>query len=429
MMTPRKLSIITVSTALALAAVAGPVLANESGVAALEARVAALEAKLESLLAETTNTEDSPAAPQEAPAFQPAEHSLSFGGYIKLDAMWSDYSDGDLAPGSAGSQFYIPATIPVDGYRSEGPEADMQARESRINFKSKHRLANGDAASTFVELDFFVSPGGNERVSNSYNPRLRHAYVKYNDWLFGQTWSTFQDVGALPENIDFIGPSESTTFVRQAQVRYTKGPWEFSIENPETTVTPFGGGERIVADDGGIPDFVTRYTATLGNGYLKAAALIRQLSCEAVGVDDTETGLGISLSGKHLIGRDDIRWMATWGYGTGRYLGLNTANGVVLDENGELEAIDQWGAFVSYRHFWNDHWRSNFTYGYLSNDHDVTLTGFGETSEVYSIHANLLYEPTPGLTLGSEILFAERTLESGASGDMTRLLLSAKYAF
>ena len=57
------------------------------------------------------------------------------------------------------------------------------------------------------------------------------------------------------------------------------------------------------------------------------------------------------------------------------------------------------------------------------------MTGLAETAEVYSIHANLLYEPVPGLTFGSELLFAERTLESGASGDMTRVLLSARYAF
>lgn len=428
-MTPRMLSNVAVGTALALVAATSPALAHETDTAALEARVAALEARLEALLAERQEAVEPPAPAQEAPAVPPAEHSYSVGGYIKLDGMWSDYSAGDLDPGSAGSQFYIPATIPVDGTRSEGPEADMQGRESRINFGSKHLLASGDAITTFVEVDFFVSPGGDERVSNSYNPRLRHAFFKYNDWLFGQTWSTFQDVGALPENVDFIGPSESTTFVRQAQVRYTKGPWEFALENPETTVTPYGGGARVVADDGGMPDFVTRYTATLGNGYLKAAALFRQLSCEAIGVDDTETGFGLSLSGKHMFGRDDVRWMATWGRGTGRYLGLNTANGVVLDENGYLEAIDQWGAFVSYRHFWNDQWRSNLTYGYLSNDHDVSLTGLAETAEVYSIHANLLYEPVPGLTFGSELLFAERTLESGASGDMTRVLLSARYAF
>ena len=343
--------------------------------------------------------------------------------------MFSDYSGGDLAPASLGTQFYVPATIPVGGTPSEGPDFDMQARETRINFKSDHVLEGGDKLSTFIEMDFFLGSGGNERVSNSYNPRLRHAFLKYNNWLAGQTWSTFQDVGALAENLDFIGPSEGTTFVRQAQLRYTQGPWEFAVENPETTVTPFGGGARIVTDDGSIPDLVARYTAKLDRGYIKAAALVRQLDIKNGTFDDNETAYGVSFSGKHMFGEDDIRWMATIGSGTGRYLGLNTSNGAVLDANGNLNAIDQWGGFVSYRHFWDAQWRSNFTVSYLSNDNDQALTGTGVTKDVYSLHANLLYQPVEKMTVGGEIMFAERTLESNASGDMTRLLLSAKYAF
>lgn len=427
-MTRLKRQSLALSVALALLTSGGTAVAHDSDLAALEARVAELEAMLSQLVkdqpVEVEQAEPVPAAEVPTP-----EHTYAFGGYIKFDAMFSEYSAGDLDPGSPGTQFYIPATIPVGGATSEGPDSDVQGRESRINFRSDHKLDNGDKVRTYLEMDFFLGSGGNERVSNSYNPRLRHAYVQYNDWLFGQTWSTFQDVGALPENLDFIGPSESTTFVRQAQVRYKKGAWEFALENPETTVTPYGGGTRIVADDGSIPDMVTRYTHRLDNGYIKAAALFRQLVCETIDVDDQVTGLGLSLSGKHMFGRDDLRWMATWGQGTGRYLGLNTANGVVLDEDNRLEAIDQWGAFVSYRHFWSDQWRSNLTYGYLSNDHDTALTGFDVTKDVSSIHLNLLFSPVPEMTVGGEILFAERSLESNASGDMTRVLLSAKYAF
>jgi len=418
--------------ALTLLCAAGPTLAADTDVAALEARVAELEAKLNALLTTKIEAPKSVATPLPAAAATDTSSSYKFGGYIKFDAMFSDYSGGDLAPGSAGTQFYIPGTIPVGGTPSEGYDADLQGRETRINFKSDHALPSGDKLSTYLEMDFFLSPGGNERVSNSYNPRLRHAFVKYDNWLFGQTWSTFQDVGALPENVDFIGPSESTTFIRQPMVRYTSGAWEFAVENPESTITPFGGGARIVSDDGSIPDFVARYTTKLDNGYIKAAALVRQLSYKTAGIDDDETAYGVSVSGKHnlgRLGRDDIRWMATYGSGTGRYLGLNTANGAVLDSNGQLQAIDQWGAFISLRHFWDEQWRSNFTYGYLSNDNNTALTGTGVTEEVFSIHANLLYAPTPKLTIGGELLFADRTIEAGLSGDMTRLLLSAKYAF
>ena len=415
---------LTITVAIALLATGSAARAQSGDVAALEARVAELEAMLEKLV----DRKAAPAA-QPAPQASGASSSYKFGGYVKLDAMFSDYSGGDLAPGSLGTQFYVPATIPVGGTPSEGPDIDMQGRETRINFRSDHVLPGGDKLGTYIEMDFFLGAGGNERVSNSYNPRLRHAFIKYNNWLFGQTWSTFQDVGALAENLDFIGPSEGTTFIRQPMIRYTNGPWEFAVENPETTITPFGGGARIVTDDGSLPDVVARYTAKLDNGYIKAAGLVRQLDYKTAGFDDSETAFGLSLSGKHMLGDDDIRWMATFGNGTGRYLGLNTANGAVLDSTGNLEAIEQWGGFVSYRHFWDPEWRSNLTLSYLNNDNDVGLTGLGVTKDVYSVHANLLYQPVEKMTVGGEIMFAERELESGASGDMTRLLLSAKYAF
>ena len=425
-MTRSKLQSFVAGVALAILCAAGPVQAQNADVAALEARVAELEAMLRQLVDD--KAVPAPAA-KPAPSTPGATSSYKFGGYVKMDAMYSDYSGGDLAPGSLGTQFYVPATIPVGGTPSEGPDLDMQARETRIHFRSDHVLDNGDKLGTYIELDFFLGSGGNERVSNSYNPRMRHAFIKYNNWLFGQTWSTFQDVGALAENLDFVGPSEGTIFIRQAQARYTNGPWEFAIENPESTITPFGGGARIVSDDGSLPDVVARYTAKLDNGYIKAAGIVRQLDLKTSAIDDSETAYGLSLSGKHMFGEDDLRWMATVGSGTGRYLGLNTSNGAVLDAGGNLNAIDQWGGFISFRHFWDANWRSNFTYSYLSNDNDTALTGTGVTKDVYSIHANLLYQPAEKMTVGGELMFADRTLETGESGDMTRLLLSAKYAF
>ena len=431
MMSP-KLRSFAAGLALTMICAAAPANARDADVAALEARVAELEALVQQLLGAKAEAKTEPAAAPvvvQMNADAGPKHSYKFGGYVKFDSLTSTYSDGDLAPGSAGTQFYIPATIPVGDAPSAGPDTDFQARATRINFSSNHNLDSGNTLSTFIELDFFLSPGGDERVSNSYNPRLRQAFFKYNNWLFGQAWSTFQDVGALPETLDFIGPSESTTFMRQAMVRYTSGNWEFAAENPETTITPFGGGSRIVTDDGPLPDLVGRYTAKLDNGYIKAAALLRQLNYEVGGVEDEELAYGVSLSGKHSFGEDDLRWMATVGTGVGRYLGLNTSNGAVLDAAGNLEAIDQWGAFASYRHFWTDKWRSNFTLGYLSIDNDTALTGTGVTSDVYSVHANLLYSPVPKMTVGAELMIAERELESGDQGDMTRLLLCAKYVF
>ncbi|TQV77557.1 porin [Aliikangiella marina] len=357
------------------------------------------------------------------------KHTYAFGGFIKATASISDYSDGDLASGNVGRDFYIPGLIPVGG-ASEGNHFDFSAKETRINFKSNHELANGDKLMSFIEMDFLLSPGGNERVSNSYNPRVRHAFFKYNNWLFGQTWSTFQDVGALPESVDFLASPDGIIFERQPMVRYTNGPWQVALENSESTVTPFGGGSRIVTDDSGTPDFVLKYTHKADWGHLSAAALIRTLAYENGSIDDTESSNGLSITGKFKVGdKNDIRLNLATGSGMGRYAGLNTANGAVLDVNGNLNAIDSSLYAVAFRHHWNSQWRTNIIISGMTIDNDTALTGTGVTESVNSYQINFLYSPVAKLTLGFGILDATRELESGQDGDMTRYIFSAKYGF
>lgn len=355
---------------------------------------------------------------------------VSIGGFIKADFITSKYGRGELPPRNLGRDFFVPGVIPVGNGPSEGGfDSDIIAKETRINFKTSTNVDGHDLTS-FIELDFQLSPGGNERVSNSYNPRVRHAFVKYDNFLAGQTWSTFQDVAALAENLDFVGPAEGTVFIRQTQFRYTLGGFQISIENPETTVTPLGGGARIITDDGAIPDFVVRYNKKDSWGHIGVAGILRNLKLNNGVINDSTTGWGVSLSGKLKVGaRDDFRFMATGGKGLGRYLGLNTANGAVVNAAGELEAIGSYAGFISYRHFWNDEFRSNLTLSAFQADNDVALTGAGVTKEVYSMHANLLYSPIPKITFGGEYLYAKRTVESGLNGDMHRLQFSAKYAF
>ena len=430
----------------------GSVFADGDNVEALEARIAELESLVHQLL--QNQQAQAPAASVdtavvEAKAEEAAEakvtamitehheeqaanakkHVYKFGGFVKTDVMFSDYGSGSYS--GAGRDFYIPGTIPV-GDGSGESYLDFHAKESRINFRSTHLLDNGAKLGSFIELDFQLPAGGNERVSNSFAPRLRHAFLTYNKWLVGQTWMTFFNVGALPENLDFVGPAESTIFGRQPMIRYTSGNWQLAFENPETTITPHGGGARIVADDSKVPDTVLRYNLKGDWGTFTAAGIVRQLAYDnsAAGIDSSKTSYGISLSGKFVFGnKDDFRWMASTGKGLGRYMGLNTANGAVLDENGKLQTIDSTGVFGSFRHLWSDKWRSNMTLGYLTVDNDTDLTGMGVTKKAKSFHLNLIYSPQPKLDFGGEIMFADREVESGADGDLTRFQFSAKYAF
>ena len=83
-------------------------------------------------------------------------------------------------------------------------------------------------------------------------------------------------------------------------MRYTHGPWQFSVENPETTVVAFGGAASSVTDDGAVPDIVGRYNLAGDWGNVVVAGILRDLNYDdvAADVEDNATGYGVSVSGK-----------------------------------------------------------------------------------------------------------------------------------
>lgn len=361
---------------------------------------------------------------------------IKIGGYVKADFIASSYSDGALGSGNIGRDFYIPSLTPVGG-SDEDSTFDAHAKQTRFNFSSKTQLENGETVGFTLEFDFLATPNGNERITNSYTPRMRHAVMNYNGFSIGQTWSNFQDVGILPESLDFIGVTAGTVFSRQTQVRYTTGGFSVSIENPESTITPNGGGSRIVADDNSLPDFTAKYTHKADWGHVAIAGLARQLSYSnkatnadpATEIDSDTSSFGVTLSSKIKFGQDDLRLSVTKGSGLGRYLGLNFVNGAVIDSNGELEAIDSTALTAAYRHVWNEQFRSNVFYSAIQVDNNTNLTGEAANNKAANLGVNLLYSPAKALTFGAELSVATRELENGSDGDMNRLQFSAKYAF
>ena len=347
---------------------------------------------------------------------------VNIGGYIKLDALFSDF-DNAVGTGSA-REFYVPGATPV----SNGPSNtyfDMHAKQTRIHLGTESTVG-GKKLKSYFEIDFMTQTNGTEVVTNGWSPELRHAFFEYDKWLFGQTWSTFMNVGALPESVDFIGNTDGTIFVRQAQIRYTKGPWQFSIENPETTIAGTGA-----TDDNELPDFVARYNLKHNDLSLALAGLLRQLTVNDGTVDDSEMGWGISVTGKYMIGKDDIRFGLNTGGGLGRYLALGTSSDAAIDASNQVEAIDSLGLFASYRHHWNQKYRSNFIYSALDVDNNTALSGIGNgtTKGTWSARANLMFDWVKNVTLGGELTLANREVESGNDGDLTRLQFMAMYKF
>ena len=402
----------------------------------LQLRIEELQAQVNKLAAEAEQQRRTVVENPEPP--QPQQGTqIEIGGFMKLDSQFSDYSDGTSATAGIGEDFLVPSTIPVGGDGGD-TKFHSHAKSSRLFVKSRTAVAGGEVR-THLEIDAMASGQGDERISNSSAQRLRHAYV---DWqmddrrslLAGQTWSTFFNVGALPEGMDFVGPV-GATFARQAQLRYTQkigsGSLQFSAENPATTL--YNGTENPY-DDSSTPDLVLRYSNSAGDFSYSVASMSRELSYDNGTDNESVRGHAISVSGKYQLGRDDIRFMLSSGNALGRYMGLNGYRSGIIEADGDIDLIDQTGGFIALRHFWSNEWRSNLVLSASQADNPESVSD--TTASAYqSAQLNLLYSPIPKITLGGEYIFASKEVEntSGAllddKGELQRLQFSVKYVF
>ncbi|PKG73956.1 hypothetical protein CXF83_08200 [Shewanella sp. Choline-02u-19] len=288
---------------------------------------------------------------------------LTFGGYIKVDAR---YVSGDVAY----RDFWIGTGAPLEESASQ---FRIFANETRFNTKYVH----GDVMG-FIEMDF-LGGGGNQVVSNSANPRIRHAFIKYEGITAGQTWTTFMNTSAIPESADFAGATVGLAFIRQGQIRYDIGNFQFSIENPESV-----GGDTTNDD---LPDVVARYNLKGDWGDISISALGRSLNTD---LGNSETALGGSIAGRiKTFGKDDLRFQFHQGE-VGRYVGIGVARDLVGEE---VENTTSY--LAAYRHYWTDTLRSTALYGRVETD-----IGNAERSQ-WSI--NLFQNLTPHLAIGFEV--------------------------
>jgi len=438
--------------AIVTATLAAAVLGLPASAIAHTAKEQELEKMVQQLLAEKKAAPAPAAAPAAAPA-KPAGPAIQASsitpnaapnttflltGFVKVDANFTNTSDGELADSSIGRDFYVPSTIPIgEPQNDEGTDLNAHIKQSRVNFGTDTILEGGGKVSTRFEFDFYGRADGDQRISNGYDPVVRHAYVTWGNWLVGQTWSNFMDVATLPESVDFIGPTDGTTFVRQPQVRWTKGGLSLSAENRETTITPYTvnattgvvtAGGRITSDDGMVPDLTARYAWKGKWGHVALAGMARELTHETATIDDSTWSGSLSLSGKFNIAKDDIRWMLLYG-NLGRYVGLNFANDAILDPDGNIDSLDGVAGFVAYRHMWTDKLRSTLSYAFQDYDYDSILSDTTALSSSSSWTVNLFYSPLPKLDIGAEYRSATAERENGDDGDLDRFQLTTKYSF
>ncbi|AOY89239.1 hypothetical protein BKP64_14265 [Marinobacter salinus] len=400
----------------------------------LRQRVQMLESKLEGAVSTAPELqEDNPYILREGDGLKIGDTTISFGGFVKADAIFGSHGNGSLNGYGIG----LPRTFAKAAVSDESDwKTGFSARESRISIGTKTEDVVGHTLTTYIEMDFNqdlndgFSETGNEIVSNSYAPRLRQAYGSWNNWDFGQTYTTFTDLAAMPEILD-QGKMAAFIYTTQPQLRYNMavpgGKLMMSLENPED------GYYGNSYDDQSYPDLAVRYQVRGKHGFYSVAGLLRNFEDNAS--NDTKTDGAVSLSARiPTIGKDDLRLQYSYG-ALGRYMGLLTYPDVdlVAQAQGDVEPLRTYGATAAYRHFWAPTWRSSLTVSHTEIVDDLKASPSGTLSYFdtsTSVHANLLWSAHRNLTLGLEYAYWDfGEIATSSSQQYEQVIASAKLTF
>ena len=422
-------------------------------VAALQGRVAALEQQLSrvlQLISEQSTASNTAAQPVPAEARTinavinpPADtrivramenSAINIGGRLKIDAIYNSRSTGGNSGSNGGDLAFLPAAIPLTG-SGETNQLSFDARETRLWLKGYSPSDYGEMAG-YIEIDFSSSSASsNEKASNAFIPRLRHAYGTLGGFTLGQTFTTFMNISAFPEVNDLNGPVGIMN-IRQPLFRYqTNRDWGklfVAVENPETTLVTTVGN-RIAPDDDRLPDLVGKVEFSGDWGNWSLAGMLREIrsdSAVVTGVADSAWGGAVSASGRiRMAGQDNLRFNLAYGNALGRYLSYNAFDDGIIDRNGRISLNRVSGGYVVYQHWWSDTLRSNAGVGFGHADYTDTLAPGNANKNFYSTNLNLIWNPGLNTSIGLEWLHGYRELQDGRDGHLDRIQLTSMYKF
>ncbi len=349
---------------------------------------------------------------------------FSMGGFGRLHIL-----SGDVSPGRRllGDQMLFIPHIPVRGSEaSRGDRLLAHAKDSRIWFRAVTPSQWGNVEA-LAEFDLYDTP---ER----HQPRVRHLYGIFGRLLVGQTFTTFTNTSALADLDAAIAVGNVVT--RQPMLRWTQPLADgmnlaLALEQPLSRINR--AGEPGFSAPGGesTPDLVARFTSSGPWGNVSLAAMARQVTTSQWVLEQgtQQWGGALSLAGRIEIGAlDNVRFMFNHGNTLARYSTLGAYADGIVEAEGNLQLNTIHSSMVAYQHFWTPQWRSSLG---LSHSRASLPTAAVDdlTRASRSAHANLIWAPTPRASVGLEYLYAERELQDGRGGELSRFQVTIRVNF
>ena len=344
--------------------------------------------------------------------------SVSFGGFVKLDAIY-DF-DQDM-----GDAFWN--TILLDGVGSGQRKVSLHARQTRLRFDSLTPTKMGNLK-TKIETDFY----GTDKDDGSVL-RLRHAYASLGSVLVGRNWSIIGDEDTYADTVDFNGPV-GVVSTRKAQLRYTSAMGknltaQVALEDPGAKILMLNN--TTVSSRERIPNLLAALRLKTSWGAINVSGLLGQVLYEDGAVEESLTISALHLGANVGLGKDTRLW-GTLNVGQGGLASMvGTPPAAIMGANGELEALDSMGGFVGLTHNWSSSVSSGVYYGWVENDFEDSAKAAlpGRDQSLRTLHATIWWSPAPKMRVGAELIQGWRETNDGREGDATRLQLGLVYSF
>ena len=403
-------------------------------------------------------------------------------GFARLDTTIdiggrADYENADWAT--------ILPSVPADTVgAARRPQIYMTPRASRLGFETVSPVSKKYGPLVVkVEGDFLgTNYYQTESYTNSTLFRIRHAYGTFAGLLAGQFWSTFLDLGAYPDTVDFNGPG-TIALVRSPQIRYTYS-WKtgkaaglsIAVAAEYSRGSQFAGASAAARFQT-VPDFHANITYAWKWGHISVRGVTLMYNWNnpeaysATGANaafgqtyDPKAsygafGGGAALSGSFKFLGDTLVYQGVAGLGIGRYMfngsgasrGLpipgSTQGGAVWDPVlNQINLVPFAGYHLGFTHVWPKGFRSSIAWaqtftinpntskGYVNamtsrpevqKDGKANPTGDLPIANTHQLFINTFWSFVPGASAGLEYEYGQWT--SFTRRDSTDKLIDGNY--
>ncbi len=354
--------------------------------------------------------------------------SFAIGGYVNLRTSYgfnSIISNIDV----------VPYDVPIPHTYATKQKVEMDASTSRIFFRGIANTRKFGQVEIYFDLDF---RGGAE---GSYMPRLRTGYVSFLGLTFGRDVTTFCDLTASPQTIDFQGPNAyNFNFATMIRYEYSFLRKHMKIgiaaEMPNVSGTY---GTTLAPIPQRVPDVPVYLQVAWGRNrrsHIRASAVFRDMYLRNLATDSNVAvfGWGVQASGNIHIARFlQIFFNGVYGKGITPYLQDLTGSGLDFTPNPQNPSSVQtmpmygWQAAAQVNIL-----RNLFVSGGYSTVTVCKHNGYYAPEEYRHgqyMFGNIFWNVTRRFCIAAEYLRAIRQNMDGAKNSANRVNFMMQYSF